>query len=95
MQIFNDIPAPTIQRQGRPSIVDFAALNVGQSGFVAIPADTTAEKFAEKVRGALARWRKGDPAQVDARKAMKFTIAAQPIPNDPLGTVGLGVWRTA
>lgn len=91
--IFNDIPAPTLVRRGGRPVTepDFAKLNPGQSLFVNIGEGETGEKIRDRIKGQIARWRKAN----EGRKTVQFVIAEHPIPNDPLGTVGVGIWRTA
>ncbi len=89
-KIYDNIPVPTNARAGRPTIADFGALGHGQCLFVELGEDEPAKKV-EKVRGAIARWRKADAA----RAAIKFTVALADIPEDPMGAKGVGVWRTA
>ena len=91
--IFNDIPVPTLVRRGGRPVTepDFAKLSPGQCVFVTIGEGETGEKVRDRVKGQIARWRKAQ----EGRKTVTFVVAEQPIPNDPLGTVGVGIWRTA
>lgn len=92
MRIFDNIPVPTNPRAGRPTIADFGALGTGQCLFIELGEDADKpEKKVEKVRGAIARWRKADAA----RAGLKFVVALDDIPEDPMGAKGVGVWRTA
>ena len=95
MKIFDNIPAPaTHNRGGRPSDFDLTPLQVGQVAFVAIAAGAEPEKVLDRTKGQVSRWRKS-PAHKDARANHKFTVALAPLPDDPMGTQAVGIWRTA
>lgn len=91
--IFDNIPVPEIKhRGGRPvTEPEFAKLTPGQSLFVNIGEGETGEKIRDRIKGQIARWKKAN----EGRKTVTFVVAEHAIPNDPLGAVGVGVWRTA
>lgn len=91
-RIYDNIPVPVKNPTGRPaSATDFGVLGPSQCLFVTIPEDAEAAKVLNKVKGQVARWRKASTGRAD----FKFTVAISALPDDPMGTQAVGVWRTA
>lgn len=85
-----DIPAPSVtkgapRRTGYP----FEVLQPGQMFVVPIGASVV-DKVVGKLKGAANRWKKsaGKPEH-------KFVVRPCVLPDDPMGTTVVGVWRTA
>ena len=86
--IHSNIPVPAIKRGAPKSEYPFADLGVGQMFSVALKDGEDAEKVSDRLRGAAGRWRKSS-----GNKLHKFVVAPTVLPNDPMGSTVVGVWR--
>lgn len=87
-QIRTDLPVPVI-KPGVKNTYPFDQLPV--NAYFTVPAGEDIAKTIDRMKGAAARWRKAD----ESRKGMKFTVAETVVPDDPMGTKVVGVWRSA
>lgn len=88
-ELRSDVPAPAVRRYGPRANYPFAQMQVGHVFFVPCT-DAETEKVIDRLKGASARWRKQNNVP-----SVRFQVAATTMPDDPMATRAVGVWRVA